>query len=362
MRSRMFQLLCIMMVLVAVAGCGKKEETAAKAPVVKSQQVSLSTAGDTATYAGSVRGRYETNLSFQVGGQILRRSVQLGDRVRAGDVLMVIDPKDVVQKANQGDAQVESARAQLALAQSNLARYSQLYNEQAVAAAVLDQYQTSYDAAFAAYQQALAQAAQGHNSLSYTELVAGADGVISAVNAEAGQVVSAGQTVLTLVQTSELEVEINVPENHIQDVVAGRPVMVSFWALDNTELNGSVREVSPMADSTTRTYKVRISLEQPPRNLSLGMTASVTIGGVTPGVTPSLVVLPLAAIYQTGSEPQVWVVGDDNTLSLKTVQVEAFGDDRVKVKGLRDGDIVVTAGVHKLREGQQVRLAEGQVS
>ncbi len=117
-----------------------------------------------------------------------------------------------------------------------------------------------------------------------------------------------------------------------------------------------------MADSTTRTYKVRISLEQPPRNLSLGMTASVTIGGVTPGVTPSLVVLPLAAIYQTGSEPQVWVVGDDNTLSLKTVQVEAFGDDRVKVKGLRDGDIVVTAGVHKLREGQQVRLAEGQVS
>lgn len=362
MRSRMFQLLCIIMILVAAAGCGKKEDTAARAPLVKSQQVSLSTAGDTAAYAGSVRGRYETNLSFQVGGQILRRNVQLGDRVRAGDVLMVIDPKDVAQKANQGDAQVESARAQLALAQANLARYSQLYNEQAVAAAVLDQYQTNYDAAFAAYQQALAQAAQGHNSLSYTELVAGADGVISAVNAEAGQVVAAGQTVLTLVQTNELEVEINVPENHVQDVVAGRPVTISFWALGNTELNGSVREVSPIADSTARTYKVRISLVQPPANLSLGMTASVTIGGVAPGLTPSIVVLPLSAIYQTGSEPQVWIVGDDNTLSLKTVQVEAFGDDQVKVKGLRDGDIVVTAGVHKLRDGQQVRLAEGQAS
>ena len=185
-------------------------------------------------------------MSFQVGGQILSRNVQPGQQVRAGDTLMVIDAKDVVQKSNQGDAQVEAARAQLALAQSNLNRYSQLYDEQAVAASVLDQYQTAYDAAFASYQQALAGAAQGHNALAYTNLTAGAAGVVSAVNAEAGQVVAAGQTVLTLVQTDELEVEIQIPENHLADVPLGKEVQVSFWALGKTEAAGTIREVSPM--------------------------------------------------------------------------------------------------------------------
>ena len=362
MRSRIFVLLCIIIAVTMAAGCGKKEETAARPPLVKTQQVGLAGLTDGASYAGAVRGRYETNLSFQVGGQILQRRVQLGDRVQAGQVLMIIDPKDVVQKANQGDAQVESARAQLTLAQSNLARYSQLYNEQAVAAATLDQYQTSYDAAFAAYQQALAQAAQGHNAVGYTELVAGGDGVISAVNAESGQVVAAGQTVLTLVQTNELEVEINVPENHVSDMAVGRAVQVSFWALGNTEADGIVREVSPMADSTARTYKVRVSVPRPPQGMALGMTASVQTTKEPDSTQPAAAVLPLAAIYQTGGEPQVWVVGENNILSLQTVQVESFGDNQVKVRGLHEGDIVVTAGVHKLREGQQVRLAEGQAS
>lgn len=362
MQNRFFKLLCMAMILAAVAGCGKKDVPAEVPPLVKSQQVSLSNLADTAVYAGSVHGRHETNMSFQVGGQILRRNVQLGDRVRAGDTLMIIDAKDVVQQANQGDAQVEAARAQLSLAQANLARYSELYNEQAIAAAVMDQYQTTYDAAFASYQQALAQAAQGHNALSYTNLVAGADGVVSAVTAEAGQVVTAGQTVLTLVQTDELEVEIHIPENHMQDMPIGRPVQVSFWALGNIGIDGVVREVSPMADATARTYKVRISLPKPPQELALGMTASVASSGTNAGAVQNLVVLPLSSVYQTGEDPQVWTVGDDNTVSLKNVQVEAFGDNQVKVRGLADGDIVVTAGVHRLREGQEVRLAEGQRS
>ena len=190
---------CVLLVL--ASGCGKKEEAAARPPMVKYQRVSESTAESASSYAGTVRGRYETNLAFQVGGQILSRNVQLGDRVAAGQVLMTIDPKDVAQKANQGDAAVQSAEAQLALAEANYARYQQLYAADAVSAMVLDQYRTSYEAALAAYNNAAAQAAQAQNALSYTQLTATGDGVISAVNAEAGQVVAAGTPVMSLVQS-----------------------------------------------------------------------------------------------------------------------------------------------------------------
>lgn len=334
-----------------LAGCGKEAPEAETPPLVKSVVLGAADGASADTYAGTVRGRYETNLSFQVGGQILARNVNVGSRVQAGDVLMVIDAKDVVQKANQGDAAVASARAQLSLAQANLSRYSELYSEQAVPAAVLDQYQTSYDAAFAAYQNALAEAAQGHNALGYTNLTAGAAGVISSVTAEEGQVVAAGQTVMTLVQTGELEVEINVPENRLADVPVGKSVQVSFWALPGST-EGTVREVAPMADSAARTYRVRISVPQPPAGMELGMTASVSVAGEA---VPAGRKLPLSAIYQTGDTPEVWVVEGDDTVRLVPVRVTAFDDDDVLVDGLDDGTIVVTAGVHRLEEGQRVR-------
>lgn len=350
-------LLLLAMACALLTGCGKDTKQADKAPLVKTQQAGSGTENNQDTYSGTVRGRYETNLSFQVGGQILARNVQAGSRVSAGDVLMVINAKDVVQKANEGDAQVSQARAQLDLAQRNLARYSELYQEDAVAASVLDQYQANYDAAFATYQQALAAAAQGHNAVGYTNLTAGADGVISQVTAEEGQVVSAGQTVMTLVQTGELEIEINVPENRIQDIQVGMPATVSFWALSTTA-DGVIREISPMADSASRTYKVRVSVPQPPEGMQLGMTASVTLADV--GTSAPGAVLPLSAIYQTGDTPQVWVVTDNDTVELKSVDVENFGDNTVLVHGLQPTDLVVTAGVHKLREGQAVRTEAGQ--
>lgn len=346
-------LIMALIMALAAAGCGQKAATVEKAPLVKTQQAGSGTEADTGTYAGTVRGRYETNLAFQVGGQILSRNVQEGSRVRAGDTLMVINAKDVVQQSNAGDAQVAQARAQLDLAQRNLARYSELYQEDAIAASVLDQYQANYDAAFATYQQALATAAQGHNALGYTNLTAGADGVISEIKAEEGQVVAAGQTVMTLVQTDELEVEIAVPENRIDDVAVGTPVKVSFWALSQ-EVNGTVREVAPMADSTSRTYKVRVSIPKPPEGMQLGMTASVAVAHEG-GSSSAGSVLPLSAIYQTGDAPEVWVVTDDDTVALKSVEVENFGDNTVLVHGLAPTDVVVTAGVHKLREGQAVR-------
>ncbi|MBQ1469278.1 MAG: efflux RND transporter periplasmic adaptor subunit [Schwartzia sp.] len=344
---------CVLLVL--ASGCGKKEEAAARPPMVKYQRVSESTAESASSYAGTVRGRYETNLAFQVGGQILSRNVQLGDRVAAGQVLMTIDPKDVAQKANQGDAAVHSAEAQLKLAETNYARYQQLYAADAVSAMVLDQYRTSYEAALAAYNNAAAQAAQAQNALSYTQLTATGDGVISAVNAEAGQVVAAGTPVMSLVQTGELEIEINVPESKVAEFTAGKPCTVSFWALNGASAAGTVRETAPMADPVSRTYKVRVSVPNPPQGMALGMTANVSFEDGSAPAERS-VLLPMSAIYQTGDSPQVWAVDAENRVHLKNVSVEKFDGNNVRVSGLSNDDIVVTAGVHRLQEGLLVRL------
>ena len=221
-----------------VVGCDK-EITPPKPPLVKVQQIKLSNSAQEENYSGVVRGRYETNLSFQVSGKIISRDVQAGSLVRAGDILMTLDPKDIVEQSRTADAQVDSARAQLELAKANLDRYSELFKAEAVAAVVLDQYKTQYDAAKATYDAAIAQARQSQNALDYTTLTANADGVISEVSAEVGQVVAAGQSVLKLVQTNELEVVVDIPENKISNMQIGQRVSINFWATNET-VSGTV--------------------------------------------------------------------------------------------------------------------------
>ncbi len=312
------------------------------------------------TYSGEVRGRYESQLAFQVGGKLVKRNVELGSRVASGDVLMQIDPKDIQQTVNSSSAQVYSAQAQLRLAESNLQRYRQLYEQSAVSRAQYDQYTAAYEAALAASRQASAQYSQGSNQLDYSVLRAAADGVISAIHAESGQVVSAGQSVLTLVQDGEQEIEINVPENRMEEIRKTQQIKISFWALPDVVSDGKVREISPIADATTRTYKVRISLLNPPPQVKLGMTASVNVSSEARENKNGLEI-PLSAIYQADGLPGVWVVNKD-IVSLNPVKVGEFGKGKIQVlSGINPGDTIVTAGVHKLRNGQQVRIAGGTV-
>lgn len=342
--------------LTALSGCGQEKQEAVPDQLVKVIEIGSAEEGSTeGTYSGTVKGRYQSNLAFQAGGRITSRNVQLGTHVNAGSVLMTVDPKDIAQAVNQTQAQVDAAAAQLDLAQANLNRYQQLYEQDAISAAVLDQYQTAYNQAVAQYNQAQAARQAQQNQLSYTQLTADADGVISAVSAEVGQVVAAGQTVVTLVHDGDLEVQVYVPENKLADFPVGKDVSVSFWALQNLDVPGIVREVAPMAEASSRTFKVCVALPQPPEGMLLGMTASVSTDSAASGGSAGGYVLPLSAIYQTGDKPQVWIVGSDNTLSLKDVQVENFGDNTVMVRGLAKGDIVVKAGVHVLTEGEKVR-------
>ncbi|MGL5512069.1 MAG: efflux RND transporter periplasmic adaptor subunit, partial [Sporomusa sp.] len=225
--------------------------------------------------------------------------------------------------------------------------------QNAISQAQLDQYQTAYDAAIAAVRETSAQYVQGAHQLCYSTLYASSAGVISDISAEAGQVVSAGQAVLTIVQDGSREIEISVPENRVEELRRTQLLQVSFWALPGVTVEGKVREVSPIADKISRTYKVRISLVNPPPEIKLGMTA--TVAAAAPDGQQAAAI-PLSAIYQTDTEPNVWVV-ENNTVMLRPVTVGQFGNNQVEIlAGLQNGDIVVTAGVHKLREGQKVRV------
>lgn len=340
---------------VLAGGCGKKISPPPEPQLVKTVTVGGTMDSDTkTTYAGTVRGRYESKLAFQVGGRITARYVQLGSRVQRGQVLMTLNPQDLQSAVQQTQAQVDAATAQVKLAQENYGRFQKLYQEEAVSAVALDQAKTAYRQAAAQYQQALAARQLQRNQLAYTQLTADAPGVISFVNGDPGQVVAPGMPVLTLVHDGDWEVEIHVPENKVADFTVGKTVSVSFWALANAACRGMVREVAPMADPVTKTYTVRVSLWQPPAGMQLGMTAGV-VNAAAPKVPQGTYRLPLAAIYQTGHTPHVWVVTKNNRLQLQAVKILAFDDDAVQVGGLSAGAQVVTAGVNLLYEGEQVR-------
>ena len=348
MHVRSYLTLILAAALAALTGCGTDAAKEVPPPLVRTMTVGDAAASE-GGYTGTVRGRYETRLAFQVGGQILSRNVNVGAHVRAGDVLMVIDARDVQQQANATSAAAQAARSRYELARTERARYEQLYAAQAISEAMLDQYRTNERAAEAAYRQAVAQDTASHNALGYTNLVAGADGVISNITAEEGQIIAAGQTVMTLTQEGEREIEVAVPESRLAEVSVGMPAAVTLWA-NSAAYTGTLRELSPVPDAATRTYTARIALTDAPADLPLGMTARVRLGAsVQNGVS-----IPLSALYQTGDTAQVYVVEDD-AVHLVPVTVTAFRTNDALVTGLPQGARIVTAGVHQLHEGEKVR-------
>ena len=348
-----------------------KPQTAKLVPIVRTYTVGTAAATAAATYPGEVRGRYESQLAFQVAGKINARMVNVGDSVRAGQVLLALDPKDVNQSVEATAAQLASARASYKLAADNAARYSSLYAQGAVSEAVRDQYQTQLEAASAALRQAQAQANVSSNQLGYTQLVSDTDGVVTALNAEVGQVVAAGTPIATVVRSGEREVHISVPEGASLSV--GQKAQISFWALSGVEAAGFVREIASMADPVTRTYKVCVAVPDLPAAAKLGMTAKVSlapeqraaVSGAAKGdatatePTSPAFTIPAQALYQVNGKTQVWVVRD-NKAQLVEVKVNGYSGNEVLIEqGLSRGDKVITAGLAKLVPHQEVRLEEG---
>lgn len=337
-----------------IAGCASeaKIEVAARPAVVERAVPAVSASIE--TYAGEVRARHESRLGFRIGGKILERRVDAGARVKRGDVLATLEPQDLVLQVEAARAAVAAANADASLAKAELDRHAELLARRYISQALYDARANAFEAAQARLTQARSQLAVAQNQADYTALRADADGVVTAVLAEAGQVVAAGTPVVGLAHDGEREVLISVPEQRIASFKVGAPVQVEVWANDNARFPGLVREIAAEADPRTRTYDLRVALDDAQAPVKLGMTARVYLAA--PG-GPATLLLPLSALHEKGGQPAVWVL-DRKTreVSLRAVELAGFREDGLALRGGVDAsEWVVTAGVHTLVEGQAVR-------
>ena len=342
---------------VVLAACGQAKTEPDPVRPVLTQRVTPGAAASRDIYSGEIRARYETDVGFRVGGKLIARPVDAGSRVASGQVLARLDPEDARLAAQGSSAQLASAEGDFALAKSELDRHADLLAKKFISQSAFDGKQNAFNAARARVDQARSQAAITANQAGYTTLLADADGVVVSVAAEPGQVLAAGQPVLKLARSGEKEVVVNAPEGQLARFKVGQEVGITLWADPGTLFPGRIREIAGGADPVTRTYAVRVSVLGAPAQAQLGMTANVLFN---PALESNLVLLPLSALARGGNDAAVWVVDPaSNRVRLRPVTVGQFREDGVTVtSGLTAGDIVVTAGVHKLKPDQVVRLAQ----
>jgi len=343
-----------------LAGCSrapeaKHEEVRPVRTVVAGQ--SDGTVG--ANYSGEIRARYESQLGFRTGGKIVARLVEVGSHVKRGQPLLQLDPEQESLQLAAAGADVDAARSRVAQAKVDVQRAETLLARQFSSQAEVDHQRLALQQAEAQLRAAQARQQLNANQRGYTTLVADRDGVVSALHAEAGQVVAAGQPVATVAADGEREVSISIPESRVDELRQARQLQVSVWAHPGKQWQGRLRELAPDTDSVTRTYSARIAIADPdPALLRLGMTASV----LAPDVDGKRAIrLPLTAIVDGAGKRSVWVV-DPKTqrVSTREVQLGSAQNDNVLVtSGLNGGETVVTAGVHMLQPDQQVLLAGG---
>ncbi len=346
--------------LLIVAACSKPDPAPEPIRAVKLIEVGTNAFSARYEYAGEVRARVESRLGFRVGGKIVRRQAELGQRVKAGQVLAQLDPQDFRLAADAARSQVAAAATNRDLAAADFKRYQELKNQNFISGAELERRETAFKSAEAQYQQARSQLAVQGNQAQYASLVSDVAGIVTAIEAEPGQVVAAGAPVVRIAADGERDVVFSVPEDRLAGMKMDAPVNIRVWA-QNLELTGKVREVAGSSDAVTRTFMVKASIDAktaPP----LGATVYVLPEG--PGVNaPPVIKLPTTALRQDGNSTAVWVL-DKATMTVRsqTIQVAtADGNQVVVAAGLQPGMLVVGAGVHVLSPGQKVTVYEPKV-
>jgi RND family efflux transporter MFP subunit len=349
--------LLLPLALLALAGCdgvaSERQAAPPAAPVpVRVAEVDLEPASELIRYAAVIRPRIETDLGFRVGGKMVARLVEVGAFVEAGTPLARLDPADLDLQVRTVEAQLVSARAEAANAESDFARYERLRSGQWTTQQEYDRRKAEMERSAARVREAEAQLSVSRNNLDYATLVADAAGIVTDVFAEPGQVMAQGQPVLRIAREGAMEAVASIPESQLGTFQSAQ-MSVALWAMPGVEIQGRLRELSPMADAATRTYEARVTLTDPPPGVQLGMTATLS---AVRGHDGQVARLPLSALTKQGTLPAVWVVNGD-ALMLRPVEIGAYdGDDVVVVAGLVAREQVVIAGVHKLDPAMKVRV------
>lgn len=344
------------MLALMAGGCSKATEKDPRLQPPKAEVFKAEAAGSISrTFTGVVEARVQSDLGFRVAGKILERSVNVGQRVQKGQILMRLDPVDLELAFAAQKANVEAARAKYIQARSDEARYASLVASGAVSRQEYDQARAAFDSAKAQLDAAEAQAKVSGNSSEYAVLLADADGVIVRTLSEPGQVVAAGQTVIQLAHDGPREALINLPEGVRPDL--GTAASARLYGQDQM-YPARLRELSDAADPASRTFAARYVLEGEAASAPLGST--VTIELLTKQSSAGQgVQLPVGAICDRGNGPGVWIVDSKSEVKFRFVTIASIGKEEVVVSGgVQPGEQVVALGAHLLHEGQVVDAAQ----
>ncbi|CAN7512512.1 efflux RND transporter periplasmic adaptor subunit [Acidovorax sp. Leaf78] len=336
-----------------LAACSRPAPPEEPVRSVKLLTVGVGALQSSLEYSGEVRARVESRLGFRVAGKIVKRQAELGQRVRAGAVLAQLDPKDYQLATDAARAQLASATTQRDLAAADYKRYQALKDQNFISGAELERRDATLKAAQSTLDQARAQLSSQGNQAAYTTLVADVSGVVTGIDAEPGQVVTAGTPVVRIAQDGPRDVVFAVPEDKVGVIAPDSEVTVRGWST-GAELVGRVREVAASADAATRTYQVKVAIDGadvPP----LGSTVYVKPKALSHVGIPAIK-LPTSALRQEGQTTAVWVYdAASSTVKSQVVQIAtADGNEAVVAGGLTPGMQVVATGVHVLSPGQKV--------
>ena len=349
----MRKLLILSLALPLLAACSKQSAPPEPLRPVKTLRIELQSSASELTLPGEVHARHESPLAFRVGGKISACYAELGQKVRRGQVLARLEPEDYRLAAQSGAANEAQARSQMVLAQAELKRYTALRAQGFVSAAALDQKQAAYDAARAAFDAMQANRNEQDRKLGYTALTADGDGVVTSLDCNIGQMVGAGQQVLGLAHDGAREIAVYVPESSLAAFRRSKHFSIKLNAQPDKTYHGVLRELAAGADPATRTYAARITVSDADDAMQYGMSATVRMQSGD----AMQILLPLAAVFSRDSSPGVWKLGNDGIVHRAAITVDGVEGDELRIsKGLKPGDLVVTAGANLLREGEKVKL------
>jgi RND family efflux transporter MFP subunit len=347
--------LAVFVALVVLSGCSKEAETAAPQPrPVRTVTVEQRAAGASVNLTGRIEAEDEVALAFRISGRVMENDRKLGDRIEAGQVVARLESQNERNALRAAQANLVASQGQLTQARNHFERQDTLLKQGWTTRANHDQATQALQTAESQVDAAEAQVKTAYDQVSFTELKADAPGVVTLVGPGAGEVVQAGQMILRVARRDGRDAVFDVPAQVLRSAPADPRITVNLTDDPNVRTTGRVREIAPQADPVTRTFAVKVGLNDPPPAMRLG----ATVTGRMEGDSVPVIEIPATALTRANSQPAVWIVDPANhTVSIRNVDVLRYDPARVAVSGgLTTGDVIVTAGVQALHPGQKVRL------
>ncbi len=342
-----------------LAACDKPVEPLAPPRPALVMVVGATAAENGMVLVGEVRPRYESSQSFRINGKITARKVDIGARVKKGQIIASLDAADANLSAAAAQADVRAAEASHALAVAEVERQRLLFSKKFISASALDIREAELKTSSARLAQVRAQANVSGNQTQYANLTADRDGVVTMVRAEPGQVVQAGEAIVQIADTNETEVLVAVPESRMSEVKVNAAVTVKMWANREKSYSGVIREIAPEADSSTRAFNVRVSIKDADDAVKLGMTAGVKFNqknAHNEAQKEHALLIPTSALTEANGKKLVWVIDANNKAQPREVVAGQFSEAGVLIAGgLQAGDKIAIAGVHTLIKNQLVK-------